>query len=657
MVSRRAAEQQGLVEGGRLIFLAWLGVFYFLIMIEMELSEGVRDLPVRVGLLVEGIRERVWREDRKLSFGDWCEGNVVLSNSENSDYAGPYSREMTPSVCRFFEEFLDAEEGERWKSCYGMKGSQAAVTFHALVALAKRVKEAPGNIVYGIDAKGNAEAVAARFVEILKGIPAMDSVLEGVGENDLKGDTVKLPGMTCWFVGAGSVGAMASKPGVIFVCLDELDLHRAPKREGSTRRLLESRGKATKSGKILGFSKPSDEDGQTAMAVAEGSGHRDFVPCPRCGEFQWLKMKQVRYEHCRDESGEYDLERVLREAFYECESCGGKILEEEKKGMLQLGEVRPTHFVEKKSGEGETVLMPGWKPKAMSFYHSDLYALWDGSTWGNLALEKIEAGKNPTKLKGFVQDRLGEPWRETGARRVQVDELRTMCGEYRRGDLPLEPVVCGVFADTQDDCWKGVKVGFSRAGDVMVSDWGIFLTWENLVRWAKGGMVWEGQRKRVLCNLTDEGGHRTYEVRRRCRALAPIFNPSKGLGGMQNLRHGGDLLRWNKYRAFKTDKEGRQTVNVLNYDDDAYRRMLYRDLILDRNAVDDDGEPIERFGELMFPVDAAKDEDFLEELTKEFQVRKNGKWVWETDGMNDFGDAVKLAVIGRDVFARKFMKG
>ena len=176
------------------------------------------------------------------------------------------------------------------------------------------------------------------------------------------------------------------------------------------------------------------------------------------------------------------------------------------------------------------------------------------------------------------------------------------------------------------------------------------------MRWAKTGIEWGGERKRILCNLTDEGGHRTYEVRRRCRALNPIFNPSKGLGGMQNLRHGGDLLRWNKYRVFKTNSEGSQTVRVLNYDDDAYRRMLYRGLILDREAVDDDGEPIERFGELTFPVDAAKDDDFLEELTKEFQVRKNGKWVWESDGMNDFGDAVKLAVIGRDVFARKFMK-
>lgn len=621
-----------------------------------ELSEGVGHLPGVVAVLVEGVLERVWREEARLSFGDWCESNLIISSGENSDYAGPYSREMTPSVSRFFEEFLDGGGGDRWRSCYGMKGSQAAVTFHALAALAKRVKEAPGNIVYGIDAKANAEGVAARFVDLIKGMEGMGAVLANVGENDLKGDTIKLPGMTVWFVGAGSVGAMASKPGVIFVCLDELDLHRMPKREGSTKRLLESRGKATKSGKILGFSKPSDEDGQIANAVADGSGHRDFVPCPRCGAMQYLKMKQVRFDHCRDDLGEYDLERVLRESYYECEACGGKIEEAEKKRMLQKGEVRATHFTEKETPGGEVVVRPGWKPRAMSFYHSDLYALWEGSTWGHLALEKIEAGRNPTKLKGFIQDRLGEPWRESGARRVTVDELRRMCGEYRRGTVPLEPVVSGVFADTQDDCWKGVKVGYSHGGDVMVSDWGIFLTWENLVRWAKTGIEWGGERKRILCNLTDEGGHRTYEVRRRCRALNPIFNPSKGLGGMQNLRHGGDLLRWNKYRVFKTNSEGSQTVRVLNYDDDAYRRMLYRGLILDREAVDDDGEPIERFGELTFPVDAAKDDDFLEELTKEFQVRKNGKWVWESDGMNDFGDAVKLAVIGRDVFARKFMK-
>ena len=612
-----------------------------------------------VGPVVQGycreVQERVWVPRARLPFGDYCEENIILQSAENADYAGPYSREMTPSVSRFLEEFLDGGGGERWRECYGTKGSQAAVTAHALMEMVRRSDYAPGNIVYGIDAQKNAGSVAERFVDFLKSSQSMGETVAKLPDSYLKGDVISLPGMKVYFVGAGSVGQAASKPGVVFVIIDEIDTHKETKVDGSTVHLFSQRGKATVSGKILGFSKPTVEEGQIWQLVTSGSGHRDFVPCPRCGAFQYLKMKQVRYQHLRDKFGDLDLAKVVERAHYECEVCGGTIEEREKKEMLMNGEVRPTNFIEKGEGE-EKEELPGWLPKRMSFYHSDLYALWENSRWGNLAVEKHAAGREPVKLKGFLQDRLGEAWKEGGARRVKLDDVRAMCGEYRRGSVPKKPALCGVFADTQDDSWKAVKVGFSSEGDVMVSDWGAFLTWRNFLLWVKEGIEFEGVNYPVRCNLTDEGGHRTYEVRKNCSKLSPIFNPSKGIGGMQVRQRGGDLLRWSKSRVFKTDKEGMRLVKVLHYDDDSYRRLLYRDLILDRNKLDEDGNEIERWGELSFPIDALKDDDFLEELTREFQVRKGGKWGWEHEPGNDFGDAVKMSVIGRDVWCRQGVK-
>jgi len=615
-------------------------------------SEFLEGCGVEVAGYCREVEKRVWVPRARLAFGDYCEENIILKSSENADYAGPYSREMTPSVSRFLEEFFDGGGGERWRECFGTKGSQAAVTAHALMEMVRRADYAPGNIVYGIDAQKNAGSVAERYVEFLKSSASMGSTVKTLPESYTKGDVITLPGMKVYFVGAGSVGQAASKPGVVLVIIDEIDTHKETKVDGSTVHLFSQRGKATVTGKILGFSKPTVEEGQIWQLVTTGSGHRDFVPCKHCGAFQWLKMKQVRYQHLRDKFGDLDLEKVVKCAEYECEVCGGMHAEEDKREMLMNGEVRPTNFIEK-GEDGEKEEVPGWLPKRMSFYHSDLYALWENSRWGNLAVEKHAAGREPVKLKGFLQDRLGEAWKEGSTRRVKLEDLRAMCGNYERGTVPKKPVLCGLFADTQDDSWKAVKVAFSAEGDVMVSDWGAFLTWKNLVAWGREGILFNGVRVPVRCNLTDEGGHRTYEVRKNCSKLAPVFNPSKGIGGMQVRQRGGDLLRWSKSRVFKTDKEGMRLVKVLHYDDDSYRRLLYRDLILDRDKVDEDGEKIERWGELMFPVDALREDDFLLELCREYQVRRAGKWAWDHEPGNDFGDAVKMSVIGRDVWCRK----
>ena len=97
-------------------------------------------------------------------------------------------------------------------------------------------------------------------------------------------------------------------------------------------------------------------------------------------------------------------------------------------------------------------------------------------------------------------------------------------------------------------------------------------------------------------------------------------------------------------------------VKVLHYDDDSYRRLLYRTLILDRDQVDEEGVEVEQFGKLTFPVDALRDDEFLLELCREYQIKKNAKWSWEHEPGNDFGDAVKMSVIGRDVWCRSAVR-
>lgn len=601
-------------------------------------------LRERVEELVVGVRDRVWVPAERLAFGDYCERNIFIRGTENADYAGAYSRDVTPSVCRLMGEFFDGGDGERWRSCYGTKGSQSGLSMHALMGMVRKADYAPGNVVFGIDSQANARDMSERFTGFLRAAPSMESVVAAVSEDDLSGLKVSLPGMDCWFVGAGSVGQIASKPGVSLVVVDEVENHKVPKKDVETLGLFEARGKATISGKLLAFSKPTVEEGQIWRAVKRGSGHRDFLPCPHCEHFQYLRHQQLRWKHCRDESGELDLELIRAGAFYECEECGEAIGEESKEWMLRRGEVRATHYVEREV-DGEKKMVPGWEPGVMSFYHSDLYARWEGSRWGDIAVALEVAGRDPSRLKSVYLDLLGIAWKEGGGKRVRLEDVTAMKRSFLRGTSPFKPRFVGMYADTQDDRWKAGLMAYSGEGDFALCDVGEFMTWENVKKFFVRGVEFEGKRYSAQVALVDEGGHRTWEVRQNCRRLYPKFHPSKGLGGVQT--QGKDTVHWRKFDLFKTSGDCPQKVKVLNYDDDAYRAFLYRTLILDREKDEE-----RTHGELMFFSDI--DEGTLLELCHEYQVKKLGRWGWETDGPNDFGDVVKMGLIGFSAFGHRF---
>ena len=84
------------------------------------ISDLLDGIGVEMSGLLSGVEERVWGGVRRLPFGKWCEENIVITPGENADFAGPYDRSLTPSAARFWEEFLDADDGERWSEMYGV---------------------------------------------------------------------------------------------------------------------------------------------------------------------------------------------------------------------------------------------------------------------------------------------------------------------------------------------------------------------------------------------------------------------------------------------------------------------------------------------------------------------------------------------------------
>ena len=72
---------------------------------------------------------------------------------------------------------------------------------------------------------------------------------------------------------------------------------------------------------IFGTTPPENEGHHSWKEATAGNFYQWWVPCPECGAFQGLKFRNIKFEG-KDEHGEWDYERVLESARYQCEHCG-----------------------------------------------------------------------------------------------------------------------------------------------------------------------------------------------------------------------------------------------------------------------------------------------------------------------------------------------
>jgi len=601
------------------------------------------------GMLAESVA-RVWRPREEAGFVQWCSENITLRESESPDYAGRYSPEMVTPVARLFEDFLDDPQ---MRLLVLSKCSQSSASSHALFEIVRRVERGvPGNIVYVIHSAEEARNIGHRLDALLADCVAAADIVDEVPADDKSTLVKRLPGKTIWLTGAGSAGALASKPGVSLVVIDEVDKHKLLKGEAETIELASQRGKTVGDRKVVAFSTPTTDDGQIWRAYLDGSRADYHVPCPHCMEMINLEVDMLRWGHCKDLAGEYDLHRVIEETYVDCAECGKQIEHAQKRWMVDNGKWVATNYHEPVEGvddelieDEDAALRPRWKPGVMSARLGDMLSFWPGSAWGDLAVERIKVGSDPLKLHGFLNNREGKPFKQGAMASVELRHVEALRGAYRRGSVPVEPEMVVFAADTQDAAWKWAMGAFTKDGDFYLSDYGISLAWREVMERAREGVQYEG--KDYMANFcgVDEGGHRAREVRKNVQPLAPWFVPMKGLGGLQ-VR---SVIGWRTHQVDPDADASRgqavDLVECLTFDDDAFKRELYRDRILAGKKQRDGlaGRNI------WFPVDMG--ESFARELCAEQLIKgenpKTGKvgWYWRVRGANDFGDAVKMCLI------------
>jgi phage terminase large subunit GpA-like protein len=621
---------------------------------------------------------RVYAPACRLSCWEWAHANIRLTPEESRDHHGPYDGSLTIYIKRVMD-FVTAP-ADREKELIIRKSAQLGFTLAYLIVICYVAATRPTHVLFGMDSAKEARNISERLQRLLTTNPALAGTFTEEGEDDLQNLLLRLRGMLVHLAGSGSPGAYANK-SVGLVILDELDKHMPmPGKHANTIDLGRDRIKKVQQGKIIAGGTPASWDGECNQNFLTGTREELHAPCPHCDHFQPFRWEQMRFEHCKDLTGQWDYARLLSETYLECEVCHRPIRNDDKPRILPRAV-----WVAHNDGKDDWKPVPG----RCSIWISDLYSQDPQTTWGHLAVKWIDAQKSPSKLISFFNETLGRP-RQEAKTEVTKSDLHKLNGGYRHGCIPKRPAInpeSGAAAivmgcDNQGSGEKKwVKVGLTYDGEAFVVDYGRCMSFQELlveadepvwvgmepppdaeVQAARDAAITEGRdflavlRERfpdrefhtVSVGFIDEG-HDTFVVRDFCHStgdpsavppVPPRFFPCKGISRVHAVSLVEEIP--NKFRTTKTD-EG-PFITVYHFSDDDLKRDLYIGRIAGFDAIKSGKSAVPR---LWFPAYA--EDEFLTELTQEkrAQIRYKGRLVWmwqDPKGPNDWGDAVKMSL-------------
>lgn len=555
-----------------------------------------------------------------------------------------------------------------------LKPVQSTASTVALFAAAHKLVHDPGNIIMITDTRDQMrDFVKDRIKPIFGRVPGLSGAQEV--EEESTALALRFPGGTMYLGGGQSTTAVISKPASM-VLVDEVSKHPLVKGMTTTE-LGRNRLTGDDDGKLLVFSTPDDEcefivtpTGKREMAVrAETVIHSEFlsgtqevceVPCPHCGAYQELVFDQLRFGHCKeslpDMPAVWNKARVLRETYYECAECHGRIEERQKKEMIRMDTLR---WVARN-------LNP--HPRRRSATFSALYDIaFESRTWGAVALAFLDAVEkgDSASMKAFHTEYLGKAWSPFRIENSTLRDVKKLTsGKYRRKSytgevetrLPLksnEVRFIGMTCDVQLEVCKWLIFAVGWDGQMWILDWGEVQDREDLEAIAEN-RLWRAKDSEVedwgvSLAWIDTGFQkkRVYEFLARARGLV-VWEGVRGRSA-ENTKMARIQRHWKQQYPVE-DRAGFETgewVTVNNINAEDWEHELYVERIARRGPVMKSGAPW-----VNLPVDA--DDVFLAELAnmkQEYTKPDRGgirKLIWKkirSSGANDYGDMVKYGLV------------
>lgn len=544
----------------------------------------------------------------------FAEREVYLRSKQASE-EGYYQSKKTPWT-RDMQDLVRKpwRNGRRVRRFGSKKSSQSGYTEAILNCIRWEAKHRPRNVIYSIDSLKEVNNIRERLVSTLQ---ALGQEIFTGNEDDLAKFVLKLRGMYIWFTGSFAPGGFANKfaPRVYN---DEVDLYGEISEQGDTIENYWSRAKTADDGFQAIISKPAMEGGPIDTFFSRGNQEEWMVPCPHCYSYQFFEIDRLIFNHCKDLTGHWDMQRMLVETFYRCRCCGGKILNHHKPWLNERG-------VWSATAKGD--------PEIVTQHISDLYSMYEGSSFGHIAKEFVTATTldNRNLLQTFWQDRLGKGWKER-IQKVEENDVLKLRKPYRRGIIPKSKCILvlgmdiGLYTNT-----KWAVYAFTRDGSMWLIDWGtgdgpmaaIFI-----MRNKRYECPETGEKQAIYFGFID-ARYRRDEVYETCMLAPRQIFPVMGLKS-------DVAARSISYHQVPGKPPG---FGVLAFVDRDAKFDLYIDRIKEQKP-----PPI------FWPEDV--DDTFVREHCAERLIRhrKTNKVIWEEEHKrpNHYGDATKIALTGVD---------
>src|SRR5512134_2853820 len=386
----------------------------------------------RIDLAFDGASDllRAWTigltPDPALTVSAWADRHRILS-PRGANEAGPWRTSRTP----YLQELMDALSPRHpAQRVVFMKGSQLGASESGCCWIGYVIHHAPGPML----AVQPSVELAKRFSQqridpLIEESPSLREKVAPARSRD-SGNTVlskEFPGGILVLTGANSAVGLRSMP-VRYLFLDEVDAYPpSADDEGDPVALAEARTRTFSwRRKVFLASTPTIKGLSRIEREFEASDQRRFfVPCPHCGERQYLKFERLRWQKGKAET-----------AAYHCEGCEQPIAEHHKTQMLSQGEWRPTAI------PADTL--------SIGFHLSSLYSPVGWLSWERIAREWEACQSSDEAKRSFINTVLGETWAETGEAPdwLRLYERRE---DWRIGTVPAGGLFLTAGADVQKD--------------------------------------------------------------------------------------------------------------------------------------------------------------------------------------------------------------
>lgn len=443
----------------------------------------------------------------------WVEENIRLS-SRQSTHQGHYSLSRTPWARQIYKDSIDPEVRVITLSKSAQIGASQVMSNILLYYIAN--KTLPCAIYFP------SQAMSQQFAErnlhpCISSTKAIQPFLTG-NADDLRRAELIFTSCTVKCIGGGSASKVSSVPLALAIC-DEASKFESFQEEADAIELIFDRTLSyheTKESKIIITSTPTlDHTCQVTRHFREGNQQYFYVPCIHCSFYQILDFQNVRFGHCK-ENGEWNLDRVLKDSYYECTNCHGAIHEEDKFEMINKGEWRAHN--------------PSAPLDLKSYTISALYSL--SLSFGSIARMFLSAKKDRSKLQNFHNSILGKAWTPQAAsvNLAMIDSIIERSPDYIKGEIPAKIKALILSIDTQQADFYFMVSALLENGGVAIVDHGLVVSFEDLTHILNSQYKIKNTNEYVgiMGGIQDAGGNRSSMVYDFCLSQAGRMVASYG---------------------------------------------------------------------------------------------------------------------------------